>query len=200
MAPRRGDLMIAHDCKHVERVRKWALVIAEGEGLAELEVVEVTALLHDIGLARMDDGEERRGHGPLGADAIRHHSRSPCYVADHLNTLGGKGKLLEVIRDADNLDALGAVGLMRAFSSKHFLPEYDPSNIKGDAWGLSSAVYRERFADKLSPVNTIIDQVNQQVRYYDNFHTMTGRNLAVPLVRFMKDFVLQLETEVGPKG
>lgn len=223
IAPREGILMIAHDFKHVDRVKNWALVIAEGEGFTNLEIVEVTALLHDIGLAGMKEGEQRKGHGPLGAemavkylrdnsslatediawvaDVIRYQSSSPSTVEEHLQLLGDKGKLLEIIRDADTMDAIGAVGLMRAFSSKYFLPEYDPDNIKGDAWALSSVEFQKRFGiepkEGLAPVNTIIDQINQQIRHYDNLHTRTARNLATPLVHFMKSFVLQLEHEIA---
>ena len=222
MAERKDDLMIAHDFKHVDRVRNWALVIANEEGFTPLEIVEVTTLLHDIGLARIDDGNERKGHGPLGAEmaagflrdnsdlnaedieliagAIKYHGLSPSIVEEHLRSLGDKGKLLEIIRDGDNLDALGAVGLMRAFTAQYYLPEYNPLNIKGDTWELSSVEFRKRFGigskEGLAPVNYIVDQINQQIGYYDNLHTKTARILATPLVHFMKSFVLQLEHEI----
>ena len=226
MAPREGILMITHDFKHVDRVRNWVLVIAGKESFTNLEIVEVTALLHDIGLAGMKAGEQRKGHGPLGAeiavkylrdnsslttediawiaDVIRYHSSSPSMVEEHLRSLGDKGKLLEIIRDGDNLDALGAVGLMRAFTAQYYLPEYDPLNIKGDAWALSSSEFQKRFGiepkEGLAPVNTIIDQISQQIGHYDNLHTRTARNLATPLVHFMKSFVLQLEHEIAHRA
>jgi uncharacterized protein len=225
MAERKGDLMIGHDFNHIDRVRNCALITASGEGFTDLETVEVTSLLHDVGLSRMN-GNERKGHGPLGAeiaakflrdnsdlnaedieliaDAIRYHSLSPSIVEEHLGTLGNKGKLLEILRDADNLDALGAVGLMRAFASRYYLPEYDPLNIKGDAWELSSTEFRERFGydvkKGLAPVNSIIDQVNQQIRHYDNLHTMTAKNLGQPLVKYMKDFVIQIQCEIDHRA
>lgn len=218
MAQQHGTLMIAHDFKHVDRVRNLALVIASKEGFTNLEIVAVTALLHDIGLAGTKEGEQRKGHGPLGAeiatgflrdnsdlsaedieliaDAINYHGLSPSIVEEHLWSLGDKDKLLEIIRDADMLDALGARGLMRAFTSKYFLPEYDPNNIRGETWGLSSDKFREKFGEGLGVVKYIIDQINQQIRYYDNLHTRTARNIAEPLIRFMKDFVIQLEREI----
>jgi uncharacterized protein len=221
MAERKGDLMIAHDFNHVNRVRNWAMIIATGERFIDLETVEVTSLLHDVGLSRIV-GNERKDHGPLGAeiaaeflrggsdlnaedigliaDAIRYHGLSPSIVKEHLGVLGDKGKLLEIIRDADNLDALGAIGLMRAFTSRYYLPEYDSLNIKGSAWGLSSSEFREKFGydvkKGLAPVNNIIDQVNQQIRHYDNLHTMTAKKLGQPLVKYMKDFVIQLGREI----
>jgi len=218
MEQQEGTLIIAHDFKHVDRVRNWALVIADTEKFPDVEMVEVTALLHDIGLGHLNDGDERKEHGPVGAeiaekflhtssklnaedieliiDAIRYHGLSPSTVDKHLGELGDKGRLLEIIRDADNLDALGAIGIMRASKSHYYLPEYDPLNIKGVAWGLSSRACREKFGQGLAPVIYIIDQVNQQIRHYNNLHTMTAKNLGQPLVKYMKDFVIQLECEI----
>jgi uncharacterized protein len=218
MSQQEGTLTIAHDFKHVDRVRNLALIIANGEEFPDLEIVELTALLHDVGLSQIKNGNEEEGHvilpphGPLGAeiaskflrensrlnnatieliiDVIRHHSDSPLKIAEHLQTLGDKGKLTEIIRDADATDAMGAVGIMRAFTSKHFLPEYNPGNIKGNNWGLAP------LSSGFHPVNNIVDQINQQSRYYDNLHTRTAKLLAEPLVHFMKDFVIQLEREI----
>jgi putative nucleotidyltransferase with HDIG domain len=59
------DLRLAHGFKHVDRVRRHALVIARAEGVAGIEVVEAAALLHDIGLAYV---EERSQHAEVGAE------------------------------------------------------------------------------------------------------------------------------------
>ena len=45
---------VAHDFKHADRVRNWALHIAKREGYEDLETVEIAALLHDIGLSRAE--------------------------------------------------------------------------------------------------------------------------------------------------
>jgi uncharacterized protein len=221
MYNQQANIMIAHDFKHVDRVRNLALIIANGEGFPELEIVEVTALLHDVGLGQIDSGEEKKGyvnlppHGLLGAeiamnflrensdlgsntieliaDVIKHHSDSPLTIAEHLHTLGKNSKLTEVIRDADAMDAMGAVGIMRAFTSKYFLPEYNPINIKGNNWDVVDLI------SGFHPVDNIIDQINQQTRYYKNLHTRTAKLLAEPLVRFMKAFVLQLEHEIASR-
>jgi hypothetical protein len=229
MSGKDSILMIAHDFKHVDRVRKWALTIARGEGYPHLEILEVTALLHDIGLGQISENKDIKDrvalppHGPVGAeiaarflkeksglstediglmtDAIKHHSDPPKAMAEYLKTLGEKGKLAAILQDADSIDAMGAVGLMRAFTSKYFLPEYDPANLKGLAWGLSDKECLEKFGvhpgRAAAPVNTIIDQINQQIRYYDHRNTNTAKMLAVPLVKFMQGFVLQLEKEVS---
>jgi len=218
-----GHLIIAHDFKHVDRVRKWALRIAKEESFNDLQIIEVAVLLHDIGLPYIDKDSERGKHGEAGAeiagkflrenstltkeqidqitDAIKYHSLHPRSVNEHLHTIGAQGKLLEIIRDGDNLDALGAMGILRASTSKYYLPDYNPSNIKGDAWGLTLVEFRERFRrdiqQGLAPVNNIIDQINQQIRHYDSLHTKTAKGFGAPLVEYMKSFVLQLEQEIS---
>lgn len=216
-------LTIAHDYKHVHRVRNWALRIAQGEDYADVLTVELAALLHDIGLPYLDKNEKRNKHGEIGAEiafkylmeksnltekqvnnitaAIKYHCVSPSQVEEQLSRLGDNGKLLEILRDADNLDAFGAVGLMREFISHYYLPDYNPSNIKGDAWALSPVEFRHKFGispkEGHAPVNYNIDQINQQISYYDNLHTGTAKRLALPLVDFMKNFVLQIEQEIN---
>ncbi len=212
-----NQLLIAHDFKHIDRVRKWALVIARNEHFDNTELVEVTALLHDIGLLYLDEKLDRRKHGEVGAefaaeflrkhsdysteeisqiaDAIKYHSLSPSIITEYLSTLGESGRLLEILRDADNLDGLGAIGIMRAVASKYYLPDYDPENIKGQTWGLSDDEFLARFKYGVESVKFVVDQINQQIRYYDSFHTLTAKQIATPLVQFMRDFVLQLERE-----
>ncbi|MEJ5310034.1 MAG: HD domain-containing protein [Anaerolineae bacterium] len=143
------DLRIAHDFKHVEGVRGWALRIARGEGIRDLELVEAAVLLHDIGLTCVEVAQ-RHQHGPVGADIaaqfLREHrlfdEDEIQIIADairyHSSPRGG-GPLGVLLRDADKLDALGAAGLMRAFTSKCAKPEYAPHNIKGDTWELPMA-------------------------------------------------------------
>ena len=130
------------------------------------------------------------------ADAISHHSDPPFSIGRHHESLIDKGALSKIIRDADAADAMGAAGLMRAFTSKSFLPEYDPENLKGPAWGLSSVECGRLFSGR-PPVKTIADQINQQIRYYDGLHTETARRLCSPLVDFMRRFMLQLEAETA---
>lgn len=218
MVSKEGHLLIAHDFKHVDRVRNWSLRIAEGEGFSDLQVVQVAALLHDIGLSYIYEESERGKHGQVGAEiadrflnestalskdqveqttlAIRYHSSRPSLVADLLSSIGERGKLIEIIRDADTMDAIGAVGLMRAFTSKYSLPEYEPDNSKGETWGLSSDGFTERLEKGVGIGKCIVDQVNFQISLYENLQTKTAKQLARPLVEFMSNYVLQLEHEI----
>jgi HD superfamily phosphodiesterase len=214
-----GHLLIAHGFEHVNRVRNWALLIAKGDGFEDLLLVHLAALLHDICFPYIEKDGERIEHAQAGAEvadmflrqnsdlkegqikqivsAIRYHSSKPSVVEDFVRNIGEEGRLTFIIRDADSMDAIGAVGLMRAFGSRYFLPEYDPDNVKGVTWRLSADGFTERFETGLGVGKYSIDQVNWQISYPQKMHTKTARQLAEPLVKFMEDFVLQLEHEIN---
>ena len=193
-----------HDFKHVDRVRNWALQIAESEGVEEKELVEIAALMHDIGLPYVED---RKYHGEKGAEVagrfLRENNLLPeeqiirvtDAIGNHTRMKKDSSQLLDILQDADRLEAMGAVGIMRAFTSKSSWQDYNPDNIKGAMWGKCGEKYQGAFFPKPEE-NTIIDQINLQIHYYDNLNTETARRLAEPLVEYMKDFILQLEDEV----
>ncbi|HOU12062.1 MAG TPA: HD domain-containing protein [Anaerolineae bacterium] len=199
------DLRIGHDIKHVEWVRRNALTIARDEGFADLDRVEAAALLHDIGLASV---ETRDQHGPVGAEmAARFLREQHLFSEDEIAAIakaihnhslihGDWDALGYILRDADSLDTLGAVGLMRAFTSKYFKPEYDPEHIKGETWGLSADGFTARHDAGLGIGSTIMDQINLQISLIDELHTATARRMAEPRVAFMKAFVVELEAEI----
>jgi putative nucleotidyltransferase with HDIG domain len=200
-----SDQKIAHDFKHVDRVRRRALAIAAGEGFADLELLEAAALLHDIGLAH---AEKRSDHAQVGArvaarflQAQRTFSEQENAlivgaVRDH-NSIRDLGPLATILRDADILDMLGAVGVMRAFTSQYAKPEYDPQNVKGETWRMTARDVDRRFAEGQGIGRYIVDQINFQASCYGNLQTGTARQIAAPLVEYMRAFLIQLESEVG---
>lgn len=116
-----------HDWSHVERVRKMALHIA-GLEKADLQIVEISALLHDIGRKEEMKKKGLTCHAEAGAETARKllkkYSLSPqqieniihCvlshrYRNEHVpNTIEAK-----ILYDADKLDSIGAVGVARDF-------------------------------------------------------------------------------------
>ena len=214
----KGRLLVAHGFNHVDRVRNWSLRIARRESFSDLLIVEIAALLHDIGLPSIKDESERSLHGEVGAEiagkyltensrltkeqikqitfAIEVHTQSPALKAENIKAAKSHGKLAEIICDADVMDGMGAAGIMRAFMSKYFLPEYEPGNVKGDTWELSGEGFTRRIQSSPGIGEYVIDQINFQASLPDNLLTKTGRQLAEPLHQFMKSFVLQLESEI----
>ena len=197
--------LAAHDFKHVDRVRRLALAIAAREGYKSLEAIEAAALLHDVGLARAKD---RRLHGEIGANiAAAFLLRNSLFSATVIEDIAGavrnhnssgpvRDKLSAIIRDADILDLLGAVGVMRAFISKSSLLDYDSGNIKGKTWKKRAAYYDQRLDGGLAIGESIVDQINFQISRAEKLTTITAKKIGGRLVRFMKDYLEQLEAEV----
>lgn len=195
----------AHDFKHVDRVRNWALYIAKKEGYKDLELVESAALLHDIGLAFC---ENRKIHGQVGADISYKYLTENQYFSEeqvdeitnsiryHNSNKDGSGELLHIIRDADMMDLFGSVGIMRAFTSKATNPEYDCDNVKSNTWGATAHDFDVRFSNGAGIGEYIVDQINFQISCYDNLSTDTAKEFAKPLLNFMRNYMIQLESEI----
>lgn len=200
------DGEIAHDFKHADRVRNHALRIAQQEGYPHPERVEAAALLHDIALKY----GERREHGRVGAEmAVQFFRENHLFEADaieeiahaihwHNSVKPDPSLLLNILRDADILDLLGAVGLMRGLTAMAHRPDYDPTAIQGETWGFSARDFDERFASGRGTGPTIIDHINFQISCYDNLYTAAARQIALPLVNLTRAFIEQLAREIEP--
>lgn len=115
-----------HDFFHIDRVRNMALYLAEEEG-ANLYIVELAALLHDISDPKLNGGVFDQG--PIEADKLmtKHGidvatRQNVCTIISEVSYKGSEVKTpcssLEsmVVQDADRLDAMGAIGIARAFA------------------------------------------------------------------------------------
>lgn len=188
-----------HDWWHIHRVRNTALRLGEIEG-ADLFIVELAALLHDIADHKFHDGDEEIGPATarnwlenLGLDEaviqrvctiIRDVSFKGAEVETTMESIEGK-----VVQDADRLDALGAIGIARAFAySGHkgrelYNPEINPeSHTSFEAYKKSSGPTLNHFYEKLFLLK-------------DRMNTRAGREEAEKRHQFMKDFVDQFFSE-----
>src|SRR5690606_3362558 len=127
-----------HDWFHIERVFKNALLISESEKV-DNTVVKLGALLHDIADYKFTGGDEKLG--PAKARAFLSSENVQQEIIEHvikiIENVSFKGgnvdgifhsKELEVVQDADRLDALGAIGIARTFNYGGFKNRklYDP--------------------------------------------------------------------------
>jgi uncharacterized protein len=130
----------AHDWWHMYRVWQASKTIAKTEKDADAFIVELGALLHDIADWKFHDGDEEAG--PKAArkwlesidveenvikqieDIIRNVSFKGAGVTSNMKTIDGK-----IVSDADKLDAMGAIGIARAFAygGANRRPLYDPN-------------------------------------------------------------------------
>jgi uncharacterized protein len=197
---------IGNGFSHVDRVRGNALLIARTERYADLEAVQVAALLHDIGRT---NGESKIDHGGNGAriadEFLAHHTNLSkekieeiCNAIRHHNKNRiGEGKLLDILRDADILDLLGAIGIMRACARDGVKPEFTDSNIKGETWNLTSKGFDERLDSGLGKGPCLVDEINFEISCFENLRTETAKRIAGPAVEFSRRFLLELEREIA---
>jgi HD superfamily phosphodiesterase len=201
---RKSTLLIAHGLSHITRVRSWAVKIAKEESCLSGDIVEATALLHDIGLCFVTD---RRVHAEVGAEkAAQFLSENNLFSSEEIriiaeaiaihSSLKPGDTLADILRDADMLDLFGAVGIMRACASQYNATEYSPNNIKGETWSLSARDFTQRFQEGKGVGSTVIDHINFHISCYDNLYTDTARTFALPMRDYMISFVRQLEDEV----
>lgn len=155
-----------HNWFHIERVWKTSRYIAKQEG-ANMLVVELAALLHDIADAKFHDGNEELG--PATAKAFLESQQvDPAIIAHvvniirHISFKGGNFERtffsteLAVVQDADRLDAIGAIGIARAFhyggykNREIYNPAIPPNlNMSREAYKKSTAPTINHFYEKL---------------------------------------------------
>jgi uncharacterized protein len=187
----------SHDWDHTERVRRLALRIGRKER-ADLGVVELAALLHDIGREEEDRSHGRVCHGRHGAGLARRiledYGCEPAVVRavveairTHRFRRGGTPRTLEarVLFDADKLDSIGAVGIGRAFlfagEVGARLHDKDIVVERTKAYTREDTAYRE-YLVKLRRVK-------------DRMTTGEGRRIAAGRHRFMTAFFERLHKE-----
>ena len=188
-----------HDWWHTERVWKNAKLIATGE-TADNFVVALSALLHDIADSKFHDGDENIG--PQKAEAFLKSINVNTDTIDHVENIirnisfkGGNFTQdfssieLAIVQDADRLDALGAIGIARAFNYGGFKnrslynPEIKPDlQMDKDAYKKSNAPTINHFYEKLLLLK-------------DRMNTATGKRFAEERHRFMENFLRQFYNE-----
>lgn len=178
-----ADAEPGHDWWHAYRVWKVAMQIAEQEaGSSDLMVVQLAALLHDIADAKFHDGDELIG-GEVSALFLRELGVDPervykiAYIIDNMSFKGGvacevvRFQEFDIVQDADRLDAMGAMGIARAFSYGGFRgrPFYDPAvkpmlNMGKEEYRKSTAPTVNHFYEKLFKLKNLMNTEAGRIR------------------------------------
>ena len=188
-----------HDYFHIERVHKNVTRIAATENVNSF-IVELGALLHDIADAKFHDGDENIG--PAKARSFLQTLKVDDAVIDHVENIiqnisfkGGNftasfsSPELAVVQDADRLDALGAIGIARAFNYGGFKNRemYNPE-IKPD-------MEMTKEAYKKSAAPTINHFYEKLLLLKDRMNTATGKKMAAERHLFMEKYLEQFYSE-----
>ena len=192
-----------HDWFHIQRVFNNAQLIAKGE-IVDVFIVELGALLHDIADAKFYDGDE--SIGPKKAreflesikvdESIIQHIENIISNISYKNSLSKDdlkqkfiSKELEVIQDADRLDAIGAIGIARAFNYGGFKNReiYNPE--------IRPNINQDKVTYKNSTAPTINHFYEKLLLLKDKMNTRTGRKIAAARHQFMELYLKQFYNE-----
>jgi len=190
-----------HDWFHIARVFKNTLLISKDEKVAVF-VVSLAALLHDIADPKFYNGDETVG--PKVATTFLKEQKVDTVIITHViniikhisfkNSFDKEAKKftskeLEVVQDADRLDAIGAIGIARCFNYGGFKNRglYDPEiipnlNMTKEQYKNSDAPTLNHFYEKLLLLK---DQMN----------TASGKKIAAQRHAFMETYLLQFYNE-----
>ncbi|WP_149304431.1 HD domain-containing protein [Pareuzebyella sediminis] len=194
-----------HDWFHIQRVFRNSLLIAKDEDVDVL-VVSLAALLHDIADAKFNDGNE--SIGPKMAttflNQLKINKKTTKHVVKIIENISFKNSLkkrrgrpfrtkeFQVVQDADRLDAMGAIGIARAFNYGGFKNRklYDPMIAP------NLEITKEQY--KMSTAPTINHFYEKLLLLKDKMNTETGKRLAEERHRFMLTFLQQFYKEWDP--
>lgn len=189
-----------HDWFHVLRVYNNTLLISKGEDVDTL-VVSLAALLHDIADSKFYNGDETIG--PKKAREFLFKNNVDSVIIEHvINIIANMSfskslddgdrftsKELEVVQDADRLDAIGAIGIARCFNyggfknRKLFDPSIPPNlNMTKAEYKASNAPTINHFYEKLLLLK-------------DKMNTETARKIAEKRHAYMETFLKQFYNE-----
>jgi uncharacterized protein len=185
-----------HDWSHIERVVRNARTIGKAEN-ADAFVVELAALLHDIADSKFHGGDEELG--PVRSERFLNQLGLPQDLVEHVvnivRHISFKNELdsatnksfdsleLRVLKDADRLDAIGAIGVARAFHYGGYKNRiiYDPS--------VEPVEIQSKEQYKKSQAPTINHFYEKLLLLKDKMNTETGRKMAAQRHAFMEEFL-----------
>ena len=194
-----ADAEGGHDWFHIERVWRNAKLISNSENGNQL-VIELASLLHDIADYKFNDGNEHIG--PRIAENFlesinveRVIIKEVVFIVKNISFKGGynenikKTIELEIVQDADRLDAIGAIGVARTFSFGGF-----KGNLMHDPNQKPNINQSEKEYKKSN--GTTINHFHEKLLLLKNLmNTKTGKKLAQNRHNYMIGFLQQFHSE-----
>ena len=188
-----------HDWFHIQRVYKNALSIAQNE-VCTIQIVQLAALLHDIADSKFHDGDETIGP-QLARDFLASEGVADEVIAHVVNIIenisfkGGNTASnfssieLQIVQDADRLDAIGAIGIARTFNYGGFKNRalYNPSIPP------NTKMTKEEYKNNEGP--TINHFYEKLLQLKDKMNTETGKQIAQKRHQYMEGFLSQFYAE-----
>lgn len=198
----------AHDFDHILRVTRLGAYIAGREG-ADVEVVRIAALLHDVPVAESTHndaataGNARRTHHLAAADFARQFLQARgmaseqvanvvhCIEAHRFRDQSIQPTTLEAqcLYDADKLDSIGAIGVARAFA----YAGHDGNRLWTEPWPTVAQRTAKPTGADYTPVHEFVYKLQQLLA---TLHTATAQQIGAERHTFMVAFFSQLDAEM----
>ncbi len=179
-----------HDWWHIVRVRNLAVYINEREKMADPFTLEIAALLHDTVDSKFHKGDQENGYGMIiefldaaGMADIRNQVINVIRNVSFSTKNHGRNvsdPVLQIIQDADRLDAIGAIGIARAFNYGGYR---------------DNAIYVPGIKTEKKILSTIGHFYDKLLKLKDLMNTVTGRLLAEERHQFLEIFLEQFYKE-----
>ena len=193
--------MGAHDWWHIERVWKMAKHLQSKEG-GDSELVELSALLHDLGHNRQLDVLEKI-KGPLMLRGMMdileiepERQEQMINIITEIQYLGSETKVpatLEgkIVQDADLLESIGAIGMARSFTMGGIVgrPIYDPRRK------IRKKLSKEEYLYKKKEGTTFNYFYEKLLRLPEMMNTKTAKELAEGRAKFIEQFAAEFLAE-----
>lgn len=190
-----------HDWWHIERVLKNTRIILQEEPQADPLICELAALLHDIADPKFHEGDEKLGP-ELAEKFILNELKLDSTIAkevkliienmsysSQLNAISYESLEMDIVQDADRLDAIGAIGIARAFNYGGFKgrelynPQIPPAvNLSKEEYRKLKSPTLNHFYEKLLLLKPL-------------FRTSKGKELAAERHAYLEGFIQQFLKE-----
>ena len=189
-----------HDWWHIQRVLNNAIAIAKKEKRADMFIVQMGALLHDIADFKFNGGDDTLG-GKVAYKWMKDNKLDEPLIAKVVHIvdnvtfkgLGVKSKMKslegKIVQDADRLDALGAIGVARAFAYGGYKQRsiYDPEikirkNMKFAEYKKGTESTLNHFHEKLLHLKSLMN-------------TKTGKYMAFERHKFIENYLREFYAE-----
>jgi uncharacterized protein len=203
--PRLPPGELAHDRSHIARVYRWAIALAPEAG-ADPDLAGAAALAHDLAFVPKDSpdraqgGERSAALAPAALAASGYGEAEIAQVADAVRTsswsrgLAPTNPIGVVLQDADRLDAIGAVGLMRNLACAQWMSRPDKPGL----------LYHE--ADPFLRTGRALDDRRQALDHCYAKLLKLAAGMRLPSAKreaerrhaFLQAFIAELAEELGP--
>jgi uncharacterized protein len=202
-----------HDIEHIERVYNLCLHLAKYEYNVDLEILKPAALLHDI--ARFREFQDKTGkieHATVGAEMAEEVLKTLGYSREKIEQIkhciivhryrrNRKPRTTEakIIFDADKLDALGAVGVARAFMMAGHYNQKIYSDISIEEY-LRDNIFGEKTEGHLKDISKHTPNIEYELKFKhipQRLYTAKAKAISKERLQFMENFFERLKMEIS---